>query len=182
MQPLPIVLTLVLSVGPLAASTVQSPASAAAAKQLTELMTAKSLDTIAAIHPEESDRFVAAMHIKGVQLLVITSKYAAPSLLKEKLLKGDHRGVYLDLNAAGTREGRFFVEDMQANGLLADRAPNAPFDIVTRDMTSRMLYDAGWKARRQTETAYRDQFSRDDAEYAKLLGVLIAALQPTTSH
>ena len=182
MPPLPIALTLVLSIGTLAASTVQPPASAAAAAQLTELMTAKALDTLAAVHPEESDRFVAAMHIKGVQLLAISSKYAAPSLLKEKLLKGDYRGVYLDLNAAGTREGRFFAEDMQANGLKADRAPNAPFDIVTRDMTSRTLYDGGWKQRRVTEAAYREQFSRDDAEYAKLLGILIAAVQATTSH
>ncbi len=146
-----------------------------------KLMQQRGLDTVAAAHPTEPGRFVAAMHIKGVQLLAISGRYAAPALLKEQLVKGDFRKVYLDLNAAADKQGRLFVTDSQANGLSAAPAKNAPFDISWRDMSAQVLYNNDWKSQKLTEAAYRKRFADDEAEYAALLETLKNALTGSTA-
>ena len=155
--------------------------SAELATELVKLMEQRGLDTIAAVHPTDPGRFVAAMYIKGVQLLVLSGRYSAPALLKEQLLKGDYRKVYLDLNAAADKQGRLFVTDSQANGLRATPEKNAPFDISWRDMTAQILYNNDWKAQKLNEAAYRKRFSEDETEYAAMLEILKNALAATTT-
>lgn len=155
--------------------------SAEAAAELVKLMEQRGIDTVAAVHPTEPGRFVAAMHIKGVQLLAISGRYAAPSLLKEQLMKGDYKKVYLDLNAAADKQGRLFVTDSQANGLRAAPEKNAPFDITWRDMTAQVLYNNDWAGQKLTEAAYRKRFAADEADYAALLETLKAELTRPTA-
>jgi hypothetical protein len=150
--------------------------SAALVADVIKLMEQRGLDTIAAPHPADPGRFVAAMHIKGVQLLAISGRYAAPALLKEQLLKGDYRKVYLDLNAAADKQGRLFITDSQANGLRAVPEKNAPFDISWRDMTAQVSYNNDWKGQKLNEAAYRKRFADDEAEYAAMLEALRDAL------
>jgi hypothetical protein len=154
-----------------------SGASAELAADVAKLMEQRGLDTIAAVHPTDPSRFVAAMHIKGVQLLVISGRYAAPALLKEQLVKGDHRKVYLDLNAAADKQGRLFVTDSQSNGLRATPDKNAPFDITWRDMTAQISYNGDWKAQKISADAYKKRFAEDEAEYAAILEILKTAIE-----
>lgn len=146
--------------------------SAELAGELVKLMEQRNLDTIAAAHPTDPGRFVAAMHIKGVQLLVISGRYSAPALLKEHLIKRDYRQVYVDLNSAADKQGRLFITDSQANGLRATPEKNAPFDISWRDMTAQILYNNDWKGQKLKEEAYRKRFAEDEAEYVAMLEIL----------
>jgi hypothetical protein len=150
--------------------------SAELAADVVKLMEQRNLDTIAAAHPTDPGRFVAAMHIKGVQLLVISGRYSAPALLKEQLIKGDYRKVYLDLNAAADKEGRLFITDSQANGLRVQPDKNAPFDISWRDMSAQILYNSDWKSQKLKEADYRKRFTEDETEYSAMLDVLKTAL------
>jgi len=150
--------------------------SAELAADLVKVMEQRSLDTIAAAHPTDPGRFVAAMYIKGVQLLVISGRYSAPALLKEQLIKGDYRKVYLDLNAAADRQGRLFITDSQANGLRVSPEKNAPFDISYRDTTAQILYNNDWKGQKLKEADYRKRFTDDETEYAAMLELLKSAL------
>jgi hypothetical protein len=169
-----LVLTVVLVVAGAPLSAAGSSAELAGA--LVKLMEQQNIDTVAAAHPTEPGRFIAAMHIKGVQLLVITGRYSAPALMKENLLKRDYRQVYLDLNSAADKAGRLFITDSQANGLQVVPAKNAPFDISWRDMTSQILYNRDWKAQKLNEDAYRKRFAEDESEYVAMLDILKTAL------
>jgi hypothetical protein len=155
--------------------------SAELAADLVKLMEQRNLDTIAAAHPTEPGRFVAAMHIKGVQLLVISGRYSAPALLKERLIKGEYRNVYLDLNAAADKQGRLFITDSQANGLRVSPDKNTPFDISWRDMTAQILYNNDWKTQKLNEAAYRKRFADDETEYAAMLEILKTAIGASTT-
>ncbi|HJU44297.1 MAG TPA: hypothetical protein VJ691_15835 [Vicinamibacterales bacterium] len=169
----------VLVVALLAATAPLSAAgtSAELAADLVKLMEQRNLETIAAAHPTDAGRFVAAMHIKGVQLLVISGRYSAPQLLKEHLVKSDYRQVYLDLNSAADRQGRLFITDSQANGLRVSPEKNAPFDISWRDMTAQVLYNNDWKGQKLNEAAYRKRFAEDETEYAAMLEILKNAIE-----
>ena len=70
-----------LLLGPAAASAQSGPKSGAAAKQLTEVLDRLKLDAIAAPDPADAATFVAALYFQGGQLLVVSAKYAAPTLL-----------------------------------------------------------------------------------------------------
>ena len=168
---------LVLATAPLMAA----GTSAELAAELVKLMEQRSLDTIAAAHPTDPGRFVAAMHIKGVQLLAISGRYSAPALLKEQLIKGDYRKVYLDLNAAADKQGRLFITDSQANGLHVSPEKNTPFDISYRGMTEQILYNNDWKAQKLNEAAYRKRFADDETEYAAMLEILKNALSTSST-
>ena len=165
------------------ASTVaaQDVSSQTLAADLAKRLGGSEAKSFAAAAPDDPSRFVAALHIPGVQLLVISATYQAPSLLRELIVKNDHQRVYLDLNAAGDRAGRFFVEDLGADGLRADRERDAPFDITWRDAVQRTLYNGDWKAQQLTEAEYRKRFDRDAAQYAQALQVLVAAHAAQTS-
>jgi hypothetical protein len=102
-------------------------------------------------------------------------------LLRELIAKNEHQRVYLDLNAAGDRAGRFFVEDLGANGLQPDRERDAPFDITWRDAVQQTVFNGDWKGQKLTEAEYRKRFERDNAEYARALQLLVTAHAATAS-
>ena len=129
----------------------------------------------AAAVPDTPTRFVAALHMPGVQLLVISGDYQSPALLRELMLKNDYRRVYMDLNSAADRDGRFFVEDLGADGLRRERENNAAFDITWRNGTVRTLYNGDWDAQDISREEYQKRFDQDAAEYAQLLQVLLTA-------
>ena len=61
------------------------------------------LDSVAAKDPSSADVFIGALYIRGVQLLVVSAKYTAPSPLNDKVAKKEYRDVYIDLNIASVR-------------------------------------------------------------------------------
>ena len=175
MKKLPFVLASVLAVAAAAAPALAQSDSQARAKALVTRLGTEGPQAFAAAVPDTPTRFVAALHMPGVQLLVISGNYQSPALLRELLLKADYRRVYMDLNSAADREGRFFVEDLGADGLRADRERNAAFDITWRDGTVRTLYNGDWEAQNLSKEEYQKRFDKDTAEYAALLQVLLDA-------
>ena len=159
----------------------QSNDSQSRATELATRLGAGGTSSFAAVDPDDPTRFVAVLHIPKVQLLLIAGRYQSPALLRELILKGDHQRVYLDLNSAADREGRFFVEDLGANGLRPDRDPNTPFDITWRDGALRTLYNGGWKDQKLSEQEYRQRFSTDANDYAAALKVLLDAHRAETA-
>ena len=86
--------------------------------------------------------------------------------------------VYLALNAADRQAERFFVMDMNADGLGRECAPGGSFDSTIRDGSS-ISFDGNWRAQAMTGAAYDARFAKDDQHYAQLLEVLAGSLTET---
>jgi hypothetical protein len=147
--------------------------SAPLAKELAALLDQKKLDSIAAKDPSVPDYYVGALYFPGLQLLVVSSKYAVAMYINEKLAKKDYREVYIDLNSASVQGTKTFIEDLKADGLLPDRSGDDPFDIVEMGGKRTML-DGDYKKQQLSEQAYADAFKAADEAYAKYLALLIA--------
>jgi hypothetical protein len=175
-----VVLTTMLSVTPAVAAG-QESASREAAAHLTQLLDQQKLEAIATRDPEDADRFIAALYFPGAQLFVLRGLYEAPALLEQRIAERQFRDVYVDLGAASPLDGRCFVMDMQADGLRQSRNRDAPFDIVYRHGTEEVAYDGDWKRQELTQSAYRERFALDEAEYSRMLAALVASLTQTAS-
>jgi hypothetical protein len=151
--------------------------SVAAAAQLTSILDSRKADAFAAEHPEMPGRFVAALYYPGAQILAISAVAPVPELVRQRIGEGDHRQVYIDLSTSAEQPGRLFVEDLGPPGLRQMRDDNQRFDITWRDGTRRTTYDGNWKAQQLSDAEYRTRFAVDDAEYADMLQVLVAAVQ-----
>jgi len=151
----------------------QESKSAPLVKELTQLLDQRKLDAIAAKVPDGADHFVGALYFPGLQLLVVSARYSVPSYVVEKLAKKDYREVYIDLNSASIPESKVFFEDLKADGLQALREENDPFDMY-EGKGKKLAFDGDWKKAKISEKEYLDAFTSVDADYAKLLEVLIA--------
>ncbi|MEP6916470.1 MAG: hypothetical protein ABJC89_12525 [Acidobacteriota bacterium] len=150
--------------------------SAASAKELTQLLDAGKLEAMAAADPSSPDTFVAALYIPGSQLLVISAKYTAPTLLLDKIKAGDFRGVYMDLHSASVKATRMFVQDQGADGLMV-RASGDGADSFDEADKPHIL--DGAKKEKTSEAEYAKLYADADERYAKMLAVLVGqAKQP----
>ena len=143
----------------------------ALAKQLTDILQTQKLDAIAAKTGE--DHFAAILFIPGVQMLVVSARYAAPALLNEKIIGRQYRDVYLDLASASVIDSKLFIEDMQADGLRPVRAGNTPFDIVTRGGGAAFTCDGDHKKKKISEDEYRRTYTDFEGAYEKILVALL---------
>ena len=118
----------------------QGTRSAAAAKQLTQALDAAKLDAIAAADPSDPSTYVAALYIQGSQLLVVSAKYAAPTLLAAKIKTKEYRDIYIDLSAASVAGSKVFIIDQNCDGLASkpggDAAPDS-WEAGTQQVTLR---------------------------------------------
>jgi hypothetical protein len=163
------------STHPAAAQVTQSR-SAAPAAALVKMLTEKGLDAIAAPDPTEPGRFIAALLFPGTQLLVVSAKYPAPSAIQKLLAEKDYRSVYLDLQGAASMQGRFFVQDMQADGLMPSADHGGSFDIVYENGVTSTTFDGDWQAHKMTEQEYDSKYNAADQRYADMLTALAAQL------
>ena len=166
---------LVLSLA--AAVRAQESKSSPLAKQLAAALDAAKLDSAAASDPANADVFVAALYFPG-QLLVVSAKYSAPALLRERLVKKEYRDVYLDLNSASVAGTKIFIEDPRADGLTAkptDGPPDA-YEVAGK----RTAFDSDWKKQNLSEDDYMKAFSAADERYSQLLMALLAQLKKTS--
>src|SRR5947199_9947937 len=92
-----------------AAASAQESKSAPLAKQLAAALDAAKLDSIAAKDPTSPEMFAAALYFPGLQILVVSGKYAVPQLLDARLAKKEYRDVYLDVNGTGAPEAKSFI-------------------------------------------------------------------------
>jgi hypothetical protein len=146
------------------------------ARQLTQLLDSKKLDTVAMADAQNPGRFVAAMYFPGTQLLVVSAQYAAPALLTELLARKDFRGVYVELSSASVQSSRLFVRDAYANGLMAKPTGEQPPDSV-ETAGKEATFDGAWKKAKMTEADYLKAYSDADAAYIRALQSLITHLK-----
>ena len=155
----------------------QDSRTAALAKELTDLLSQRKLDSVAARHPAAPDQFVAALYFPG-QLLVVSARTSAPAIVNEKLIRREFRDVYIDLNSASIPESRVMITDGGANGLRSRREPNQPFDM--QDAAGKGIrFDGNWREDKMSEQDYMKAFSMADEVYSALLQALVAELKKT---
>jgi hypothetical protein len=146
------------------------------AKQLTQLLDSKKLDSVAAPDPHNPGTYVAALYFPGTQLLVVSAQYAAPAMLAELIARKDFRGVYVELTSASVQSSKLLVMDAYADGLLPKPSNDQPADSVDRAGTQ-VTFDGAWKKAKISEADYMKSFEEADAAYAHLLQLLINHLK-----
>jgi hypothetical protein len=159
-----------------AAAVAQDVKSGDLAKQLTTLMATKKLESVAAPDAANPGTYVAALHIPGAQLLVVSAKYTQPSLLSDLIARKDFRGVYVELTSASIQSSKLLVMDAYGNGLLAKPSGDQPADSIDRAGTE-SRFDWGWKKAKIPEADYMKNFTDADAAYAHLLQLLVDHLK-----
>ena len=144
------------------------------ARELVQLMDTGKLESIAAKDPSDPDRFVAGLYFSGLQLLIVSAKYSAPALLTTRLSKKEFRDVYVDLNSASDPKTKIFIEDLSADGLRARPKGDGGSD-TWEAAGKRIVFDGDRKKQNLSDKEYDDGFAKADAEYAKILALLVAA-------
>jgi hypothetical protein len=145
--------------------------SRAASRALLEQMDSRQAEAIAARDPETADRFIAALRLPG-QLLVVSAAHPSSDLVASRLERGEFRNVYMDLQATPRQDTKFFVQDLNADGIDLEGRGQA-FDIVYEGRDS-LSCDGRWKSAKMKEDEYRQRVAAADARYARLLTVLAA--------
>jgi hypothetical protein len=154
----------------------QESKSAPLAKQLVAALEASKSDSIAAKDPANADTFIGALYFPGFELLLISGKYAAPTLIDARLAKKEYKDIYLELNGTIAPATRVFIEDMGIDGLNARRDENRPFDTVEIGGRKTAL-DGNWRQQKISEDEYMKAYLEADARYAQLLTALLAQAQ-----
>ena len=129
------------------AARAQEVRSADLAKQLSQLLDQKKLDSIAT-GDQDPGTFHAALYFPGTQLLVVSAKYSAPppsTSCWPEGLPGRLRRAHLRLDPSS----KLFVMDAYANGLAVKPTGTQPPDSVERAGTSRRSTAAGRRRRRR---------------------------------
>jgi hypothetical protein len=142
---------------------------AALAKQLAQA----KLQYIATKDPTEPGRFVAAMHVPGSQLMIVSARYGAPTLLNEKVLLGKFQDAYIDLNSASEAATRVIVEDLRADGFALSKKKDALRDSFESN-GKRVIFDFDWRKQKLSQAEYFSTLEAADSQYARMLELLIA--------
>jgi hypothetical protein len=172
-------LGVVLLIGSLmaAAPPDQASRSATLAKQLTAALAEQRLEAIATQHPDEPDRFVAALFFPDTQMLVVSARYASPPLLQARLAHKQYRDVYLDLQGSPVPNSSVFFQDMNADGLCSSRDQTA--DILYDGSAAPTIFDGDWRKHNLSEKEYEEQRTAADERYSRLLEILLSQLRGT---
>lgn len=157
-------------------ATTESPA---LAKALVAELSKKKQDCLLAKDPEVPGQFIAALHLPGLQLLVVSAKFADPAGMDFRMFSSDCMGGYADLNAAVTATDRVVFNDLGADGLVAMPKKEAPRDGVTRGGKEVKIDGSNnaLKAAKITAGDFQKTFTDADHLYAGYLRLLIARLK-----
>jgi hypothetical protein len=172
------VLVVVLAAGADRAATAagaQESKSAPLARQLTQALDAARLDSIGATDPA-TGAFLAALYIPGTQLLVVSGKFESPEIGNHRLSKKEFRELYMDLMGAAVAGSRLFASDVSCDGLNFKPNGDAPAD--TWEQASKTQAFEGHKKAKLTEEQYVRAYSEADAQYARILELLLAQAKP----
>jgi hypothetical protein len=169
--------TMVLLGSAIAAAGVAGQTSSDAARQLTALLDSRSLTAVAVADPEQPGTFVAALYIPRSQLLVVQARHPSVAGLAHRLGNAQYRDVYLDLQATPTPEGKFFVHDSGADGIVG--APSGgSIDVLYEDGVRQTLFNGKAAEQNLTRAKYDAKVIAADERYSRLLTLLVSALRP----
>jgi hypothetical protein len=169
-----------ISLAPLSAEDPDSQ-SAAAVVPFEALLAQQKLDAFAARDPDHPGQYVAAFYMPGTQLLVVSAPYAVPAALDKKIAAGEYMDAYVDLQSVADHTGHFFVVDMQGDGLRKALKLDEAFDSTSIENGTPVSFDGRWDAQKLTVEQYNARFAQDDERYARMLGILRAALARKTT-
>jgi len=152
--------------------------SASLASELTKLLTAQNLDSIATNEAEM--QYVGALYIPGSQLLVVRAKVPVKDRMSYLLHNKMYKDAYADLNSASDPTTRILVSDLGANGLQFKREKDQPFDMVQTGGNS-VAYDGKWGGKGNlSKDEYAKSYETSDEQYTQMLETLIAALKKSS--
>ena len=159
-----------------AAHQTQSPA---LAKELVAELGKKKQDCVIAKNPDVAGQFIAALHLPGLQLLVVSAKFADTSAMDFRMFSGDCMNGYADINAAVTATDRIVISDLGADGLVAVPKKDAPRDGITRGGKEVKLDGdpKALKAAKVTPEEFQQTFNDAEQTYDTYLRLLIARLK-----
>ena len=150
--------------------------SAPAAASLKAQLEQRGLQAIAARDPEEPGRYIAALYVPDVQLLVVSAPYALAREIDKKIAAGQYMDVYVEIQGVRDRTGHFFVEDLRADGMRPASDQDLAFDTTTLNGATPVVFNGKWGAQQLTQEEYDVRFKKDDERYARMLVVLSTAL------
>ena len=151
--------------------------STSSVKSLITSMSGKGLQAIAAPHPSEAGRYVAARLYPGVQLLLISARTNAASYMDAKLAEGAYIDVYASLHQ-GIPESKLFIQDMGADGLRG--AEGGLADIVYERGKDQHVLNGDHRAAKMSAPEYSKLVSTLDGRYVELLAVLTEGAKART--
>jgi hypothetical protein len=154
----------------------QTVVSATATRNLLEAMEQAGLEAIATVDPTEAGAFVAALHIKGGQLLVVRAHHPSVEALSARVAAGQFRDAYIDLQATPPSQGKWFLMDTGADGLPDPSDDAANVDVMYEDGTRQTMFN-GARAQKLSASAYAQKLMAADADYSRLLKLLTAAAE-----
>lgn len=140
------------------------------ARQLTQLLDAAKLETIAAPDPAGGG-FVAALYVPGTQLLVVSGKFQTPDIGVYRLERKEYRELYMDLMGGSVAGSRLVASDVSGDGFAAKPKRDVPPDSWERDAKT-LAFEGSRKAKLSDEL-YDKAYNDADAEYARILGLLL---------
>ena len=145
--------------------------SAQLVKQLVSAMSARQLDAIAALDPDEPGRFVAALAFPEVQLLAVSSRHRAAEYITLQIGKKQFREVYGMLQE-GPASTRLVVHDLGCDGIVPGGV-----DILYEGTNEKTLFDGKWADQSLTEAAYLEKQREADDKYSRVLTILLDAVR-----
>jgi hypothetical protein len=148
-----------------------------AAHGLVRALDDAGLEAIAAGDPTEPGTFVAAMYVRGSQMLVVSARHPSVEALAHRIAARQYREVYLDLQGTPTPQHKFFVQDSGADGISKASPEGGGVDVLYEDGIRQTLFNGKPKDQKLTPAQYASRLTSADARYAHLLTVLIAAIQ-----
>jgi hypothetical protein len=157
-------------------------ASAAAAREVVSLLQARKLEAFAVRDEASAGHFIAALHIPGVQLMVVSAVYKQPSHIEYRLYHKDYMAAYQDLRSGILAGDRILVDDMGGDGLVPLPRKNVGGDSYSAAGAER-VFDGDFadpRRRNQKKISQEDYFKayeEADARYTKMLQLLLTELK-----
>jgi hypothetical protein len=149
--------------------------SAALAKELSSAMTAAAIDAIALQDPEEPGRFVAAMLVPDVQLLMVSARHSSPDYVTWQIGQKQYRDVYALLQQSNLTDSRVFFHDLGVDGL---PRPGQDSVDVMYERGAQTVLDGGRNG--GSQGGYEKKLRNADAQYSRLLQLAIQAVRAPT--
>jgi hypothetical protein len=151
-------------------------ASPLVARELAHLLRNAALQAFATADPEQPGAFVAVLYVPE-QLLLVEAFHPAAAALEGRISAGQYREAYLDLQGTPTPQGRFFVLDASADGLLTAVPGQGSVDMIDDGGRPSLLLNGDPRGQEVSAAEYDARVTAADTKYARLLKVLTAALK-----
>jgi hypothetical protein len=150
-------------------------ASPGLARSVVRLLQSAPLTAFAAADPDSQGRFVAVLYVPE-QLLVVEAAHPDVAAIMARITANQYRDVYLDLQGSPTPQGRFFIIDADADGLLASPDTDGRVDVVYDGDAPPLLLNGDLGDHGRDPAAYASAVAGADAKYSHALRVLEAGL------